>query len=96
MLNQDLVKKQEEIEKLHAKNQEFNEQLINSNGIIKDKDKKISELISESEKDKEEMRDLLSKKDKIEKELKEEIKSMEGRINQLTEGITALFQKNEE
>ena len=96
MLNQDLVKKQEEIEKLHAKNQEFNEQLINSNGIIKDKDKKISELISESQKDKEEMRDLLSKKDKIEKELKEEIKSMERRIKQLSEGITELFQKNEE
>ena len=96
MLNQDLIEKQAEIEKLRSKNQELNEQLINSNGIIKDKDKKISELISESEKDKEEMRDLLSKKDKMEKELKEEIKSMEGGIKQLTEGITALFQKNEE
>ena len=96
MLNQDLIEKQGEIEKLRAKNQELNEQLVNSNGIIKDKDKKISELISESEKDKEEMRDLLSKRDKIEKELKEEIKGMEGRIKQLIEEITTLFQKNEE
>lgn len=96
ILNQDLIEKQEEIEKLCAKVQGLNEQLTNSNGIIEEKDKKISELISENKKDKEEAKDLLSKKDKIEKELKEKIKSMEERINQLTEGIIALFQKNGE
>jgi predicted nucleic acid-binding Zn-ribbon protein len=96
MLNQDLIEKQEEIEKLCAENQELNKQLVNSNGIIEKKDKKISELISESEQDKEKAKDLLSKKDEMEKELKEKVKSIEGKINQLTKGNVALFQKNEE
>jgi len=86
MLNQDLIEKQKEIEKLREKNRELNEQLMSSNSVIEEKDKKISELISESKKNKEEAKNLLSKKDKIEKELKEKIKSMEEITNQLVKG----------